>query len=214
MDAQLVEMVEKNFTKLIREIKTLAEIPTPTGDEVRRAQEVRDQFHQLQLKNISFDASGNMVAAWPPMPELNLEDKPLVLFTAHLDTVYPWEVEWKVHQEGDLLFGPGVVDNSTGVGVLIWIAKFLKEMVLEPKNQYVLAATVGEGDQLQGIRALIDKFWDGGLNPSQFLHIAIEGNGFGQITSGGVGLRRYEVEITTTGGHSWYDSNNPNAIHV
>ncbi len=213
MDERQVQFIDKNFSRLIKSIITLAEIPTPTNDEVRRAQEVRDQLANLRLTNISFDDVGNLWVAWPPLQQISKSDKPIVLFSAHLDTVYPWETEWKVVQEGDLLQGPGVADNSTGVAFLIFIASFLKEFVTEPRNQYLLVATVGQGAQMQGIRSFIDRLWEAGLDPAKFLHVAIEGNDLGRINSGGVAVRRYEVNVQTPGGHSWYDALNPNAIH-
>src|SRR4030042_4241269 len=213
MDERQVQFFYKSFSRLIKSIITLAEIPTPTNDEVRRAQEVRDQLTNLRLNNISFDDVGNLWVAWPALPQISKSDKPIVLFSAHLDTVYQWETEWKVVQEGELLRGPGVADNSTGVAFLIWIANFLKEFVPEPRNQYILAATVGQGAQMHGIRTIVDHLWEVGLDPTKFLHIAIEGNDIGRINSGGVAVRRYEITVQTPGGHSWYDSVNPNAIN-
>ncbi len=215
MNVQQIEFVDKNFAKLVKEIIALAEIPTPTNDEVRRAQEVRDQLNNLKLKGVSFDNAGNLWVGWPPLDQLHppAGGMPVVLFTAHLDTVYPWDIEWKVVSESEVLLGPGVADNSTGVAVLIWIAQFLKELVPNPKNQYILAATVGQGAHMQGIKAIIDQLRDAGLDPTKFLHVAIEGNDLGRINCGGVSMRRYEVTIYTPGGHSWYDAQRPSAIH-
>ena len=42
----------------------------------------------------------------------------------------------------------------------------------------------------------------------------LEGTALGQVYHRAVGVQRYRVSVTTTGGHSWSDYGNPSAVHV
>lgn len=213
MDPKIADFVDAEIPKLVDAIVSLAEVPTPTGDEVRRAQAVRDLLQRWRMK-AHFDDVGNLWVGWPEMPTLAVPDRPLVVITAHLDTVFPWEINWAVERHEKILRGPGVADNAAGLAVLVWLAKYLKYKVPDPRNQYLLVGTVGQVVSLTGIHVLLDALRNAGLDPTRFLHVEIEGSDLGQVTVGGVGARRYEVKIQTLGGHSWIDAGVPNAIHI
>jgi acetylornithine deacetylase/succinyl-diaminopimelate desuccinylase-like protein len=44
--------------------------------------------------------------------------------------------------------------------------------------------------------------------------VVVEGGSFGYVFHKAIGVRRYRLEVTTKGGHSWGDFGRPNAIHV
>ncbi len=71
-------------------------------------------------------------------------------------------------------------------------------------------ANVGEeglGD-LRGMRAVVAKFG------SQARYIVVEGGIFGFICHQAIGVRRYRLDITAPGGHSWGSFGSTSAIHV
>ncbi|GAB4314940.1 MAG: M20/M25/M40 family metallo-hydrolase [Promethearchaeota archaeon] len=206
------EFAAEQLEWVIELIKKIGEIPTPTGDEVRRAEEVRRKLRRLGFST-QYDRTGNLWTAWPPLKKLEAGGEPLALFTSHLDCVFPWDIDWRVERNGNALRGPGVADNTTGVAALLALAKYVKETCPNPANQYVFAGTVGQVTDLRGIQALLDAIWATGLDPSKFCHVDVLGTPLGRVICGGVGTRRYEVRVSTTGGHSWLEAGAPNAIY-
>ena len=52
--------------------------------------------------------------------------KPLIV-SAHLDTVFPFEMDLSVKREADQVYGIGIGDNSVGVAALIGLIWMLRE---------------------------------------------------------------------------------------
>jgi len=61
---------------------------------------------------------------------------------------------------------------------------------------------------LKGMKAVVDRFGGGAL-----AYLVLEGMSLGQIYHRGLGVRRYQVQVHTRGGHSWVDYGSPSAIH-
>jgi acetylornithine deacetylase/succinyl-diaminopimelate desuccinylase-like protein len=58
------------------------------------------------------------------------------------------------------------------------------------------------------MKAAVDRF---GAEVRAYL--VLEGTAFGQVFHRAIGVRRYRVTVTTTGGHSWSDYGRPSAVH-
>lgn len=107
--------------------------------------------------------------------------------------------------------GPSIGDNSVAVAALLTLPRILDEAEIETEADLVLCADTGEeglGD-LRGIRRAVNDR-RGHINAV----IAIEGNGLGRVTTGGVGSIRLKVTVTAPGGHSWGAFGKASAIHV
>jgi len=97
----------------------IQQIPAPTFDESKRAEFVREKFAEEGLKDVSVDEVGNVYGLWSMVEGavLSLSKdrrsnvKPLII-SAHLDTVFPKETNLKARRDGEMVFGPGLGDNS------------------------------------------------------------------------------------------------------
>lgn len=73
-----------------------------------------------------------------------VQDKEVVLLTAHLDTVFPAGTEIHVTREGDRLLAPGISDNGTGLASLLAVARAIHVAKIKPQRTILFAANVGE----------------------------------------------------------------------
>jgi tripeptide aminopeptidase len=184
---------------------TLQQIPAPTFNEGRRAAFVLQQFRREGLSDVFMDPTGN---AYGRMPGMGIR-LPVVV-SAHLDTVFPEDVDLKITRDIDRIAGPGIGDNSMGVAGLFGLLWALRQSKIQLPGDLWLVANVGEeglGD-LCGIRAVVDRF---GERVSAY--IILEGMALGQVYHRGLGVQRYRITVQTAGGHSWVDYGRPSAVH-
>lgn len=203
--AALAAFHERRET-ILSQIIAIQQIPAPTFEEARRAAFIEERFQALGLADVSRDALNNVygkLAGASP-------GRPPVVISAHLDTVFPIETNLAVRHDGRVVYGPGLGDNSTGVGGLLQVAEMIRERVLPHESDIYFVANVGEEGlgNLCGMRAVVDKF--GG----EATYIVVEGGLFGKLIHQAVGVRRYHIEVTAPGGHSWGGFGAASAIHV
>jgi acetylornithine deacetylase/succinyl-diaminopimelate desuccinylase-like protein len=120
--------------------------------------------------------------------------------SAHLDTVFPEDVDVRVTREGPILKGPGIGDDCRGLAVLIAIIETLNQANLQTAGPVTFVGTVGEeglGD-LRGVKRLFTETLKGSVDR----FVSIDGTGLG-VTNVGVGSHRYRVTYKGPGGHSY-----------
>jgi acetylornithine deacetylase/succinyl-diaminopimelate desuccinylase-like protein len=198
----------ERVTNLAVEIQ---QIPSPTFHETRRAEFVVRYFSNLGLEEPFIDECGNVYACLKGRGE-----KPPVVVTAHLDTVFPEGTDLTGTRTIEKITGPGIGDNSLGLAGLFGLYWALNEARPDDRKAIALpgdvwlVANVGEeglGD-LKGMKSVVDRF-----KGDVLAYIILEGMSLGQIYHRGLGVRRYEISVNTKGGHSWIDYGNPSAIH-
>jgi tripeptide aminopeptidase len=195
--------IDKNAAWLTDQQIQITEIPAPEFGEGPRGGFVKKEFEAVGLK-VQTDKTGNVVAV-----RAGSNTKDVVLFTAHLDTVFPSGTDVRVKRNGGRLQAPGISDNGAGLAALLGLAHALAESRVTTMKTIVLAADVGEEGEgnLRGIRALVDSY-----GPRLSAVIAVDGASTEHVTTQGIASRRFEVAITGPGGHSWSDFGAPNPI--
>jgi len=200
-----LEWLEKNLNWVTDQQVRLTEIPAPSFQEEKRAEEVKAILAGEGL-TVHSDKMGNVIG------ELRgAQDKEAVLLSAHLDTVFPAGTEIKVKREGDRLVAPGISDNGTGLAGLLAVARAVHAAKIKPQRTILFAADVGEEGEgnLRGMRALIDAY-----RTKLRAVIVLDGSGIDHVTTKALASRRLEVVITGPGGHSWSDFGMPNPINA
>ena len=185
----------------------LVSIPAPPFQEERRASWFLSRFAELGLHRCHLDEVGNALGYLRP-PILG---EPLVLLSAHLDTVFPGSTHISPVQEGSLLAAPGASDNGAGLAALLALAAAVQFAEIRTGINILFAANVGEeaeGD-LRGMRHL---FLHSTFSSQLVSSIALEGAGTDTLVTRGLGSRRFRVEINGRGGHAWTDAGTPNPI--
>ncbi|MHA2250029.1 MAG: M20/M25/M40 family metallo-hydrolase [Candidatus Kariarchaeaceae archaeon] len=192
----LFSRVDQAKEELIKDTIEITEIKAPPFEENNRGEYIQNFFEKLGYET-KIDGIGNIIAA---------EDfgdlKDPVIFSAHLDTVFPESVEIKVKREGDILYAPGVGDDSRGLAVVLQIAKLVKK--LNKKYPILFVATVGEegiGD-LRGVKYLFQDQEHESMHPVRSF-VTIDGTDNSRIVTHGIGSLRYRVHYNGPGGHSF-----------
>lgn len=206
-------------------------IPAPPFGEVQRALWLADRFQKLELSDVHIDNEGNAAGVYArhetkrskgeywrtPQAsrelETSLSARPVLVISAHLDTVFPAGTPLEVHLENRRLAAPGACDNAAGLIGLLSVAAALKAAEIDTECDVVFVGNVGEegeGD-LRGIRHLYqNSAWSGRIAA----HIVLDGAGDQIAVTEALGSKRFLVTIAGPGGHSWSDADAPNPIAV
>lgn len=190
----------------------MVRIPAPPFGESARATWFLDRFHQLGLTNIHLDEEGNTLAELAS-PEVTSPNAPVILLSAHLDTVFPVGTICEPTESGPRIYAPGICDNAAGLTALLGIAAALHYANIAPPIPILFAANVGEegeGD-LRGMRHLFER---GSYRNRIASAIALEGGGTSTVVTKALGSIRLRITVTGPGGHSWLDAGEPNPIFI
>ena len=189
----------------------LVAIPAPPFGEQARSEWLAIRFTEAGLSRVETDAVGN-VLGWLPAANLPPESTgPVVVLSAHLDTVFPAGTPLNPVVDGDRLEAPGACDNGAGVVGMLAIAHALIQSKVELPAPLIFLGNVGEegeGD-LRGVRHFYNQ---SALAGRIAAHIVLDGAGADSAITQALGSRRYRVTITGPGGHSFTDAGTPNPI--
>jgi tripeptide aminopeptidase len=189
----------------------LVAIPAPPFGEALRAAWLSSQFTAAGLAQVSIDEIGNVLGTLPAADLPPESTGPVIVLSAHLDTVFPAETPLRPVIEGDRLTAPGACDNGAGLAGLLAIAHALRHSGFELPVPLVFLGNVGEegeGD-LRGVRHLYSQ---SALAGRIAAHIVLDGAGADAAVTLALGSRRFRVTVSGPGGHSFTDAGTPNPI--
>ena len=189
----------------------LVAIPAPPFGEQARSAWLTDRFAEAGLSQVHSDAAGNVFGSMPAAKLPPESTGPVVVLSAHLDTVFPVETQLNPTLNGDRLEAPGACDNGAGVVGMLAVAHALMKAKIELPAPLIFLGNVGEegeGD-LRGVRHF---YQENALAGRIAAHIVLDGAGADTAVTQALGSRRYLVAITGPGGHSFTDAGTPNPI--
>ena len=200
--------MQKMIDRIVDIAIQIQQIPAPTFNEAKRGEFVLKLFEDEGLQDVASDEAGNIYGRLIANSEIKTDAKSLVV-SAHLDTVFPMEMDLSINREDNKVYGIGIGDNSLGVAALFGLLWMLRERQIELGGDVWFVANVGEeglGD-LYGMKAVVERFGENVL-----AYLVLEGMAFGHIYHKAVGVKRYRVTAKTRGGHSWSDYGQPSAV--
>ena len=189
----------------------LVAIPAPPYGEQARAEWLAARFAEAGLSDVHTDAAGNVLGILSARKLPPESTGPLVLLSAHLDTVFPSGTPLHPMIEGERLQAPGACDNAAGVAGMLAVASALLRGGVELPAPLAVLGNVGEegeGD-LRGVRHFYEH---SALAGRVAAHIVLDGAGADAAVTQALGSQRYEVTVTGPGGHSFTDAGTPNPI--
>lgn len=201
-----VQAARDDDAQTIEDQVRLCEIPAPPFREEARGKAYADAFRAVGLKNVRIDKAGNVLGERP-----GLAARPHLVFSAHLDTVFPEGTDVTVKREGSVLRGPGIGDDCRGLAVVLAVVRAMNTAKVQTPGTITFVGTVGEeglGD-LRGVKALFRETLKGQIDR----FVSVDGTGLG-ITHVGVGSLRYRVTFKGPGGHSYGAFGMANPIHA
>jgi acetylornithine deacetylase/succinyl-diaminopimelate desuccinylase-like protein len=190
-----LEAVRAAEPQTIEDQIRLCEVEAPPFKEARRAAMYADMLKQAGLTNVRIDKEGNVLGE-----RRGSQPRPHLVFSAHLDTVFPEGTDVRVKRDGTTLRAPGIGDDCRGLAVVLAVARAMVTHNLQTPGTITFVGTVGEeglGD-LRGVKFLFRE----GLKGQIDRFVSVDGTGLG-ITHIAVGSLRYRVTFKGPGGHSY-----------
>jgi len=198
-----IEFCREEIRQLIRD---LCAIPAPSHHEEARAAFCKAWFERNGGQGVYIDEALNVICPWG-----DTGDNDLAVLMAHTDTVFPDTAPMPFREEGDVMYCPGVTDDTANLAVLMICARYIMENRLPVKTGLLFVANSCEEGMgnLKGSRAVVKRY---GSRMREL--ITLDGTDLVSIVTRAVGSHRYRVTVRTDGGHSFRDFGNRNAIEV
>ena len=117
----------------------LCEVEAPPFKEAKRAQLFAQMFKDIGLSNVRIDKEGNVLGE-----RRGKQARPNLVFSAHLDTVFPEGTDVKVKRDGTMMRGPGIGDDCRGLAVLLAVARAMVKGNVQTPGTITFVGTVGE----------------------------------------------------------------------
>lgn len=199
--------------RTLQEQISLAQIPAPPFKETTRARDFVARLRAAGLEDVSIDATGNVIGK-----RKGTAAGPLVVISAHLDTVFDEGSDVTVKQRDGRYYGSGIYDDARGLAAVLSVLRAMQAAKLQTVGEVWFVGTVGEEalGNLRGVKALFAE------NPGIDGFISVDGvesreevaAGYVQVVTQATGSRRWEFHFTGPGGHSFGNFGNPSAVNA
>ncbi len=192
---------------IISNIVLIGQIASPTFQEERRASYLLERLAEFQVDECTTDSFGNPIG----VIRGTSDSKPPIFVIAHIDTFFKEEAYHNYVVTEDKITGPGILDNSAGVGVLGSLPEIFNKLDIRFESDIVLAGvrqSLGKGN-LGGIRHLLST-WKGPVRGA----ICMETGGLGRLNYYSDGMVRCEIDCNISIKNEWEYKFKPNAILI
>lgn len=206
--ARALRFFENNAEAITDEQIRICSVPASPFNEQERAEYLAKKFVSLGLTEVEIDEEGNCLGLLE-----GASRSPLMVVSAHLDTVFSKETNFAIVRRENKLLAPGIADDGCGLAALIALAQVIQAERIPIEGSILFVGTVGEEGEgnLRGVRYL---FTRGCWATKVDAFLSLDGAGVDRITNRALGSRRYRVELIGPGGHSWGDFGIPNPVHA
>lgn len=193
-------------------LKKLAQIPAPSNHEEQRAKFCMEWLKKQGAEGVYIDEALNVV--YPIDAE---GDKPLEVYMAHMDVVFPDEDALPLAIRDGRIYCPGVGDDTACLVCILMAAKYIAGIVgtenwkniRKPDAPGLLlvcnSAEEGLGN-LKGVKQICETYGD------RMQSFCTFDSTLDKIVDRAVGSKRYRISVSTEGGHSFNDFGKENAI--
>ena len=185
------DYVDRNHESIMREWIAITEINAPSGQEQQRAKYIESLLRQYHLDDIHYDSAGNLVAV-----RKGTGGGPVIVFDAHMDTVFQPGLQIKATIRDGKIYAPGIGDDTRNVEALLATIRALDEAKIKTKGDLVFVFTVEEETTFKGVNTYVKE------NKSKIdQYIALDG-GYEGFTYAGIGINWYRHHFIGPGGHT------------
>lgn len=194
---EAVATLAREHDRMVEDIVTLTEIPSPPFGEAARAAAYLEMLRAHGLEDVEQDAVGNVMGR-----RRGTGNGGTVVVAAHLDTVFPAGTDVRVRREGTRLFAPGVGDDTRSLAVILAFLRAMDAAGLRTRADLLILGDVGEegaGD-LRGVRHF---FTEGRHRGRVEAFFTVDSPEVDRIVTGGIGSKRWRITFRGPGGHSF-----------
>jgi len=185
------DYISRNRESILREWVAITEINAPSGQEQQRAKYVESLLRKYHLDDIHYDSTGNLIAV-----RKGAGGGPVIVFDAHLDTVFQPGLQIKAIIRDGKIYAPGIGDDTRNIEALLATIRALNEAKIKTKGDLVFVFTVQEETTMNGARAFVAE------NKGKIdQYVALDG-GYEGFTYAGIGINWYRHHFIGPGGHT------------
>ena len=193
-DARLkaaTDHIDKDRDLILREWIAITEINAPSQHEQERARYIEGLLRKYKLTEVRYDATGNLIAV-----RKGTGGGPVIVFDAHLDTVFQPGLKIKATVRDGRVHAPGVGDDTRNIEALLATIRALDAAAIKTKGDLIFVFTVEEETSLRGAEEFVKE------NKGKIDHyIALDG-GYEGFTYAGIGINWYKHHFIGPGGHT------------
>src|SRR6266550_1269832 len=184
------DYIDKNHESILREWIAITEINAPSKQEQQRAKFLESILRRYKLP-IRYDSAGNLIAV-----RKGTGAGPVIVFDAHMDTVFQPGLQIKATIRDGRVYAPGIGDDTRNVEALLATIRALNEAKIKTKGDLVFVFTVQEETTMNGAKAYVSE------NKGKIdQYIALDG-GYEGFTYAGIGINWYRHHFIGPGGHT------------
>lgn len=185
------DYIDKNHEGILREWSDITEINAPSRQEKERAAYIEALLKKYSVQDVHYDGAGNLIAV-----RKGTGAGPVVVFDAHLDTVFQPGLKIKATIRDGRIYAPGVGDDTRNIEALLATMRALDSAQVKTKGDLVFVFTTDEESGLTGAKHFA-KENKGKVN----YYIALDG-GYEGFTYAGIGINWYRHHFIGPGGHT------------
>lgn len=186
-----LDYIDQNHDAILREWVSITEINAPSRQEKERAGYIETLLKTYKLQDIHYDDAGNLIAV-----RKGTGGGPVVVFDAHLDTVFQPGLKIKATIRDGRIYAPGVGDDTRNIEALLATLRALDSAQLQTRGDLIFVFTTDEETGLTGAK-YFTKENKGKIN----YYIALDG-GYEGFTYAGIGINWYRHHFIGPGGHT------------
>ncbi len=185
------DYLDRNHESIMREWIAITEINAPSGQEQQRAKYIEGLLRTFHLNDIHYDSAGNLVAV-----RKGSGGGPVIVFDAHMDTVFQPGLQIKATIRDGKIYAPGIGDDTRNIEALLATIRALDDAKVKTKGDLVFVFTVEEETTFKGVNNYVKE------NKSKIdQYIALDG-GYEGFTYAGIGINWYRHHFIGPGGHT------------
>lgn len=203
----IVDEIKAIRDTIITNIVLIGQTPAPIFKEKKRSTLFQERLVEFGVDEVTTDGYRNPIG----IIRGTASEKPPIFVVAHLDTFIEKDIVHNYTIKENTITGPGILDNSLGVGVLVSLPIVFKRLGMRFESDIVLAGTIqsiGKGN-LRGIRHLL-KTWPTPIRGA----VCLEGVELGRLNYFSDGMIRGEIVCTIPEEKGVMHKFTPNAILI
>jgi len=185
------DYIERNHAEILREWIAITEINAPSGHEQERAKFIEVLLRGYHLADVHYDSAGNLVAV-----RKGTGGGPVIVFDAHMDTVFQPGLQIKATVRDGKVYAPGIGDDTRNVEALLATIRALNEAKIKTKADLVFVFTVEEETTFKGVSNYVKE------NKGKIDHYVALDGGYEGFTYAGIGINWYRHHFIGPGGHT------------
>lgn len=137
------EKAKQDYPRLVRFLRDIVAIPSPSGKEKKVSSRIRKEMRDAGFDRVDVDSLGSVIGQIG-------KGKIKILYDAHIDTVNIGNIKnWRYNPYGSkhkngIVYGRGACDDKGSVAALIYAGRLIKRLRLEDNYTLYITASVRE----------------------------------------------------------------------